>query len=93
MRASRCWLPVAAALMVVPGLFTACQTDQAAGSSGSGGAYYGTELHDPWYGGAPIPPEVIVPPPQGTPPPRPAQPIALPPSIPSAPRPMPVMRR
>ena len=91
MRTFKAMLELAAGLMLLAGLFAACQTGEG-GSSSAG--YYGADFHDPWYSGGPYPPELIVTPPPGPPPPRPEQPIARPlPSIPSAPRPMPAMRR
>jgi hypothetical protein len=84
MRAFRISLGVSAVLVVALFAFTGCESTD--GSSVSGGVYYGTGFHDPWYyGGYYDSPDIIV-----TPPPRPDRPVARPmPSIPSTPRPMP----
>lgn len=77
--------------------WTGCEST---GGSVSGGMYYGTGFHDPWYyGGYHGAGDIIVTPPPGRPerPPRPEHPIYRPPtvrptpmpSIPSTPRPMP----
>jgi hypothetical protein len=79
-----------AALALVLGACTGCESTDGGGSV-SGSAYYGAGFYDPWYYGSyPDDPDIIVTPPpdRPEPPPRPTHPIALPPA--SAPRPTPM---
>jgi len=86
-------LKICAAPAILLGLLAACGTAGEGSSSVSGGAYYGAGLDDPWYDSEYYPPDVVVLPPRpgDVPPadsiPRPAHPIANPPT--AAPRPMP----
>jgi len=86
------------------GWLTGCESTGGSDASASASTYYGVGVYDSWYyHGADYPPDVIVaPPPRPDLPPRPMQPIARPlpspgprpmPSIPSAPRPMPMRAR
>jgi hypothetical protein len=79
------------ATLFICGLLTGCASSDE--GSVSGGAYYGTGFHDPWYYGGYYydDADIIVTPPDNRPtqpPPRPTHPIARPPT--SAPRPMPM---
>jgi hypothetical protein len=67
------------------GIFSACET-----TSGGGGMTptYDASIYDPWYYGD-YHDDVIISPPPGMNDPRPSHPIAMPPSMPSMPRPSP----
>jgi hypothetical protein len=87
-------IEVAAALAITLVILAGCESTDGGNTSVSTSVYYGVGLYDPWYYGAYYPPDVIVTPPPGRPPPgdsgpRPTHPIAKPPPSVSAPRPTP----
>lgn len=80
---------LAAALLLIMSVFSACESTESSSHS-SASVYYDTGLHDPWYDGDDYyPPDVIATPPEKPDTtPRPSHPIATPPM--SAPRPTPM---
>jgi|SRR5882672_1346488 len=86
-----------AALALVLGAFTGCETTDGGSTQVSGSVYYGVGFSNPWYyGGYDDDVDIIVTPPDRpdrppgeiTPPPKPTHPIAPAPA--PAPRPMPM---
>ena len=89
MKANRNFRKFAVVMVLVLGMFTGCESTDGGGSSQvSGSFYYGVGFYDPWYYGD-YHDDVIISPPPGMNNPRPSHPIAMPPSMPSMPRPSP----
>jgi hypothetical protein len=86
-------LTLLAALTGLLVVSTGCESTEGGGGNVSGGVYYGAGFYDPWYyGGYYDDGDIIVTPPDRPPTgAHPEHPIATPPSVAPAPRPMPAM--